>query len=213
MNRKTYLINKRFGRLIVLKHLGNSKWECKCDCGNLKTVTTSHLNGGDTNSCGCYFTELHLKHDRSYTREYGIWKAMKQRCLNPRNISYLNYGGRGISVCDKWLTFEGFWEDMQEGYSDKLTIDRKDNLKGYNKDNCRWATMVEQQNNKTNNVTFTCNGITLNRDQWAIYIGISKETLRSRLRRGWTFENAISQPIDERCHKLGTQHKFQPNAF
>ncbi len=206
MDKNTYLINKRFGRLTVFRHVGSSRWECLCDCGNFKIVTTSHLKDGCTSSCGCYFNELHFKHGKSNTREHQIWTAMKQRCLNSHNSGYKNYGGKGISVCNKWLTFEGFWEDMQDGYSNNLSIERKDNSKGYCKDNCKWATMLEQQNNKTNNVTFTYNGITLNRNQWARYAGISKETLRGRLSRGWLFEKAITIPAQQQYNTRGNKN-------
>lgn len=106
-------------------------------------------------SCGCAtFLKANIKHNMHNTRQYQIWTDMKTRCNNPNNSHYYLYGGRGISYDPKWEKFEGFWEDMKEGYEDNLTIDRIDYNGNYCKENCRWITKTEQSKNRHNHYTF-----------------------------------------------------------
>ena len=117
----------------------------QCDCGSApKKLLISNFKTGSTKSCGCYNKEKTRTHGMHDTRQYQCWSDMKTRCDCKDNKFYDYYGGRGISYCDKWETFEGFWEDMQEGYSDDLTINRRDNDGNYNKDNCKWDTKTFQ---------------------------------------------------------------------
>lgn len=159
--RKIDLTGKRFGRLFVIcqsverGNRGQIKWDCICDCGNKKTITGDILNAGDSNSCGCLVKEnkFNLSHGMSKSRIYRIYRHMINRCVNTNVDSYPNYGGRGISVCNEWSTFEPFYEwAMKNGYSDKLTIDRKDNEQGYFPDNCQWSTTQAQARNKRNTI-------------------------------------------------------------
>lgn len=117
----------------------------QCDCGNTpKKLLISNFKTGSTKSCGCFNIAKNTTHGMHNARQYQCWADMKTRCDCKDNKFYDYYGGRGISYCDKWKTFEGFWEDMEEGYSDNLTINRRDNDGNYCKDNCSWDTKTFQ---------------------------------------------------------------------
>lgn len=119
-----------------------------CECGNEGIYVLAALKNGNTKSCGCYSLESKRTHGMYNTRQYQTWADMKTRCDNVNHKWYPEYGGRGISYIEKWSTFEGFWEDMQEGYSDDLSLDRIDNDGLYCKENCRWATDEYQSHNQ-----------------------------------------------------------------
>lgn len=146
----------RYGRLVVIKQAGRNKkgkgavlWECLCDCGNIRTVIGYDLRRGHTTSCGCYQREKATKHGYCEKKIYGVWKAMKYRCLNKNGSAYKHYGGRGIKVCKEWLEFLPFYEwAMSHGYKEKLTIERIENNGNYEPDNCTFATWQEQSRNK-----------------------------------------------------------------
>jgi hypothetical protein len=161
------LTGKKFGRLSVIKFMGissthNAVWLCRCDCGQIKEVLSVSLVHGNTRSCGCLYREamvkngyrnLHHGHARSgfRTREYKTWVSMKMRCLNQKDPAYKRYGGRGIRICERWLIFENFLEDMGER-PEGLTLDRKNNNGDYEPGNCKWSTCVEQNNNRRRRV-------------------------------------------------------------
>lgn len=123
-------------------------------------------------------SQLRLTHGKSFTREYVIWRNIIQRCTNRNNPAFSRYGLKGITVCEKWKTFDGFFEDM--GISNGLTIERIDNKKGYVKSNCKWATMKEQQNNRTNNMRIKFEGVSLTLTEWAKRKMIKRSTLAQR---------------------------------
>lgn len=154
-----HLEGKQFGRLAVIRRdgtdsTGNITWFCRCSCGTIRSVRGRSLTAGTTKSCGCLQKEIvsraNFKHGHGgymRSREYKSWHMMIQRCTNSRNDRWADYGGRGITVCKRWLVFANFLSDMGKRPARK-SIDRKDNDSGYNPGNCRWATPHEQQLNR-----------------------------------------------------------------
>lgn len=205
MPKRIDLTGKQFGRLTVVGYAGKNKhgdsdWKCKCDCGNYVVVVSGNLRSGHTRSCGCLRSDTITEHDKkraihgmSRTKIYITWNNMKSRCMNPQNISYSNYGGRGITVCERWLSFENFIADMGPTYKQGLQLDRIDNNKGYSPDNCRWVTHKENQNNKRNNRRFRFyDNKTL--AELSEESGISCETIEGRIKMGWPDERLL-EPV------------------
>lgn len=191
---------ERYGRLTIIKEVTKNKknrqFLCQCDCGNEKTVLLHHLKNGDIVSCGCFRKEnpSRLTHGGTGTRLFRIWTGMKSRCYNQKVRSYSNYGARGINICDEWLcNFEIFYDwAIAHGYSDNLSIDRKDNDGNYEPSNCRWATTKEQDNNKRSNRIITYQGQSLNIKQWSEILNIGYAALKRRLYKGWSIERAFN---------------------
>lgn len=150
------LAGKRFGRLVPISSTpkiinGHSRrfWLCSCDCGASVESISTNLMSGNTRSCGCLKTDLLSTHRKSSTPEYRVWAGMVQRCTNPRSDRYGDYGGRGITVCEQWLSsFETFLSDMGIRPGPDYSIDRINNESSYSKSNCKWSTRSEQQKNK-----------------------------------------------------------------
>ena len=209
MSGKIDLTGKRFGNLVVMYDTGERKrksicWMCQCDCGNFKIVRSIELIKGDTKSCGCLHSKVVSErmrtHGKSKTRLYRVWAGIKNRCYNQSASNYIYYGGKGITMYDKWRDDYASFEEWayQNGFDDSLTsqecsIDRIDTSKGYTPDNCRWVSHTAQCNNQTSNKMLTFNGETMSMAEWARKIGIKYTTLRARIRRGMPLEEALTK--------------------
>lgn len=198
------LTGRRFGRLTAIEPYqrisnGKVKWLCHCDCGESAVVLNYNLLNGHTLSCGCLQRERAKEHATSHgmsdDRLYRTWAHMKERCSNPNVRNYVDYGGRGITVCEEWKTYEPFAEwALSHGYTDSLTIERIDNEEGYSPDNCRLATPLEQASNKRSNHTFTIDGVTDTMTNWARKYGIKPTIVFDRLFDGWSEYEALTIP-------------------
>lgn len=224
------LTGQKIGRLTVVSFFGKKPnktahfWNCLCACGNQRVVNQQKLVTKMTKSCGCLSLELRIAaitthgHSkrigsiRNQTPTYRTWMSMNARCNCKTNDRYLSYGGRGITVCERWKSFEAFLEDM--GARPKgTTIERLDNSLGYSKENCRWATVKQQQNNTRRNRIIEFNGVVKNLTQWATEIGIRGNVLATRLNRGWSIERAFTTPVfHPRSLSSNTEEAQEPPA-
>jgi len=157
------LTGKRFGRLVAQNYLGNRRWNCLCDCGKETSPLALNLTKGNTKSCGCIRIEkrheIPRKHGFYGTKAYKSWCSIKKRCTNPKDPAYKNYGEKGILLCNEWLNDpKAFCEYVGVAPSEKHSIDRIDNSKGYEPGNVRWADDYGQANNRTNNVKIEFQG-------------------------------------------------------
>ena len=201
------LLGLQFGLLTVVARGkssvgGNSRWACLCSCGKSTEVFAYNLKSGGTISCGCYGHNIAGKRNKTHgdtgTPEHRVWTGMKTRCLNSKDASYQSYGAKGVTIDTRWLGkngFETFLRDMGRRPSPDHSIERKKNSLGYSKENCCWATEVEQQNNRSNNVRLTFKGKVQTIAMWAREIGMQPTTLRSRVvKLGWSAERALTEP-------------------
>lgn len=214
--RENDLTGQRFGRLVPINKFirdrylkdGTRKtltaYYCKCDCGNIKVVDAYRLLNGETTSCGCYHKEvlsnISKTHGKSDSRLYNIWCMMRSRCNNPNNLSYKDYGGRGISVCNQWSSFPPFYDwAMSHGYSDYLTIERIDVNSDYCPENCTWIPKRDQSNNTRRNAFIEILGIRKTLKHWTNFMGWKYSKYEMRLYRGKDVfhEDEISQ-IEEK---------------
>lgn len=198
------LTGQRFGRVTVIGSAGSrsygqsmkSRWHCKCDCGTEKVFDGSSLTTGDIVSCGCFARErigkLTATHRMTETRVYRIWQAMLTRCRNKNTINYANYGGRGITVCERWLSFENFLADMGHPEAGQ-SIDRINNDGNYEPQNCQWANRETQSRNKRNSRIISFNGETKTLGEWAKQLGMDQSSLRERLEK-WPLEISLTKP-------------------
>lgn len=180
------LTGQRFGRLQALYAEDPRHWVCICDCGTVTTPLRSSLLSGRTKSCGCYRRETtttsNTTHGLSKSPTYVSWNAMWTRCTNPKRIVWGYYGGRNISICPAWRSFDRFIADLGER-PPGLTLERKDSNKGYSKDNCYWATRVQQAWSRRNTKWIEFNGHRKPLGCWADELGYSWVGLRDRLAR------------------------------
>lgn len=202
------LAGKEFGRLkvisqgkTVLSAAGNprSRWLCVCSCGASVTVDTAKLNNGHTKSCGCLYREsrktCNVSHGMRKTRTYRIYAGIKNRCNNSKDSKYHLWGGRGITVCKEWQdSFTAFFADMGEAPEGK-SIDRINNELGYFKDNCRWATPMEQANNLRTTLRFSCYGLNATISEWADLLGVSRNVIKLRLKHSDDFTEIVERVV------------------
>lgn len=191
-----------FGRLTVVERVGIRKsptgktsvclWVCACSCGKEATVSNANLSKGVTNSCGCIHREQligrNTKHGHAATPIYKVWLTMNQRCTNPRVKNWDDYGGRGITVCESWKTFEQFYTDMAPTYVQGLTLERENNNAGYSKDNCVWASRLVQAGNRRTTAWFDLHGKRTCLEVAARIIGVTSGAIRYWRKRGLTDE-------------------------
>lgn len=199
------ILGQSFGRLVVIAREPNSvrekaKWLCQCACGNQTVARGDHLRTGRTSSCGCLNSEMttarKTKHGLYGTSEHSIWNSMIQRCVNSRVKSWPRYGGRGIRVCDRWLNnFAAFYADTAPKPSPEHTLDRIDNDGNYQPGNCRWALDAEQRVNRSDNRLLTFRGEVATLSEWAARVGLKQTTLGRRLKKGWSVERALTEPV------------------
>lgn len=192
---------KRFHHWLVLSFAGRDKcnkplWLCMCDCGVERVVIMSSLQQGKSKSCGCKSIEIRnekmVKHGMASTPTYKSWHAMVQRTEGKGG--HESYPLRGIGVCDEWLSFDAFFMDMGVRPEGK-TLDRIDNSKGYSKENCRWATHKEQSNNRDVNRVLEYKGVRKTITEIGRQFSINVNTMRGRLRQGWTVDQTIETPV------------------
>jgi len=200
-------LGSKFNKLEVIAkavfHLrkGKKYWICFCDCGKAKEIREDHLLSGRTKSCGCLKVEKNKRnalHSMYGTNTYISYYSMKDRCYNVNSISYTNYGGRGIKVCDRWLNGEDgihpflcFLEDMGERPSPKFSIERIDGESDYCPKNCIWADRLTQNRNRRNTISIEYKNVVKTLSEWSTELGVRYSTLRKRLKNR-TVEQAFS---------------------
>lgn len=200
-------VGRQFDRLFVLAELGairrrghaDRQFLCVCDCARQTIVSLSGLRTRHSRSCGCLQREHAAETGRSKRRHgmskhatYRLWQGMLNRCRNPEVDAFENYGGRGISVCDRWLIFEHFLADIGPRPSSQHSLDRENNDGNYEPSNVRWATATEQARNQRSSVWIEAFGERKTRAEWAALTGISAHAIMRRINSGWDIEVALT---------------------
>ena len=182
------IAGRQFGKLTAVavtdRGGGSVKWLCECSCGNLAEVTAARLVSGHTRSCGCLVRNPVVTRPvpgthkcRTKLKEYSVWRGMKQRCYNENCKEYKYYGDRGIQMCDRWLTFENFYQDMGPRPSDDHEIDRVDSNGNYELGNCRWLLGVMQARNTRKTVRLEYAGVTMAASDWADFFSTTRSAV------------------------------------
>ena len=199
----------RYGSWLVLKDVerspaGKSRVLARCKCGSEQIIQLGNLRSGRSTRCRSCAKKGRPSNRRTHgealekTVEWRTWRAIRNRCERSYNVSYDNYGGRGIRVCARWQGQNGysnFLADMGRRPSPEYSIDRKNNDGPYSPENCRWATIVEQANNKRTNIWLTVDGRTQTLSEWAIETNVNYCTLWRRYRSGWSHIDVVTKPV------------------
>lgn len=186
----------RFGNWTVISEIekrgnfGEVSWLCRCDCGNERSVLSQSLRMGASTSCGVGKCNPHYRHGMEHTAIYNTWAQMLGRCNNPNATSFKYYGAKGIKVCERWHDFRNFYADMGDKPEGK-TLDRENNSRGYEPNNCRWATHKEQGRNKPNAIRLEWNGKLMSIGDIADLNGLTRRKLAERLRKGMSLSDAV----------------------
>lgn len=208
-------VGERYGRWVVVelnhRRPGSRSQHvlAKCDCGTTRTVSASALTNEKSTSCGCYCREQHTTHGRTNSKRYEAWSTMVGRCTRPTNVSWHRYGGRGIKVCERWMTFANFLADMGER-PENMSLERIDNNGDYCPENCRWATSAQQNRNKRTNVYLTFHGRTQCVKDWSLETGLSSDVIHQRIQKGWEVDAALTTPSRKRQTKKATDSSRKP---
>ena len=202
------LSGNKYNRWQVIDYAGRSYWNCLCECGVKRKVYGANLKNNKSLSCGCHVIDVNTKHGMSRTKVYAIWEGMKARCLNPSSSYWHRYGGRGIKVCDRWMSFENFFADMGNPPTNEHSLGRIDNDGNYEPDNVRWETLEQQNNNKVLSHKVTIDGVTKTLTQWAQENGLKPSTVMSRVSYGWDDIDAVTVPSKrgQKYRKLNHVH-------
>lgn len=216
MSKFVDLTGQKFGRLTAIERVGRDScnhalWKCLCDCGNYTTAGSNSLKSGNTKSCGCLNLEraterivrYNFRHGETGTRLWRIWSGMISRCESPSTAENKYYQGKGIAVCNAWHAYENFknWA-LKNGYRDDLTIDRIDLNGNYEPSNCRWATKVEQAENRSSTRLFTVNGETHSLSGWSRCVGLNPNAIG----------HAIAGKTDEEAQMIVAEYAKRPRV-
>lgn len=197
-------IGKVFGRWTIVSEAvprrKTRRVKCRCNCGKENIVDLYSVTSGISRSCGCLHRDLarikSTTHGMHRSAEYVIWWGIKQRCYNPKNSKWHDYGGRGIRMCKRWGEFTVFYADMGPRPSPKHSIDRYPDMNGdYTPENCRWATPFEQARNTRRNVFIEYNGKSQCAKDWAKELGFRKNVIAKRLSLGWSIHDTLTTPV------------------
>lgn len=189
---------------IKVRHGKNVKYaNCVCPCGKKFSSFLGHVKNGHTKSCGCHRVKTAKKNftTHGYTvggkhhPTYKTWRGIRKRCFMPCDARYPRYGGRGITLCERWMNFENFLADMGIKPSPAHSIERIDNDGNYTPENCKWATSGEQCRNRRSNIWLELNGERMVSEDWAIRLGINGSTLRARVKAGWSDADVLLTPV------------------
>lgn len=207
------ITGQKFGRWTVLgftarRERGSlpsqARWLCRCECGAEREVPGPNLRNGSSTSCGCQralSNRSRATHGAADTPLYEVWCGIRARCQNPNHSAFANYGGRGITLCERWSDFRSFVEDMGDRPSPAHSIERKDNDVGYEPSNCVWATRREQARNRRTNHLVVLNGKTMCLFDALAKVGLDNTTFYRRIARGWSESRALHEPVDRRFHR------------